>query len=121
MELSVAVYMANIQNSAVSFVLGLMACTAVILLAVDFEEKSGRAMRFLAKYTMPIFLMHTLFAAPLRSVLLKIGIINAVVHVTMGLGISFVGPIVAAWIMKKTKWLEFFLYPNKFLGKAKSR
>ena len=119
--LSVAVYMANIQNSAVSFVLGLMACTAVILLAVDFEEKSGRAMRFLAKYTMPIFLMHTLFAAPLRSVLLKIGIINAVVHVTMGLGISFVGPIVAAWIMKKTKWLEFFLYPNKFLGKAKSR
>ncbi len=121
LELSVAVYMANIQNSAVSFVLGLMACTAVILLAVDFEEKSGRAMRFLAKYTMPIFLMHTLFAAPLRSVLLKIGIINAVVHVTMGLGISFVGPIVAAWIMKKTKWLEFFLYPNKFLGKAKSR
>ena len=30
-------------------------------------------------------------------------------------GISFVGPIVAAWIMKKTKWLEFFLYPNKFV------
>ena len=51
--------------------------------------------------------MHTLFAAPLRFVLLKIGITNAVVYVTMGLGISFVGPIVAAWIMKKTQWLEF--------------
>ena len=33
----------------------------------------------------------------------------------LGLGISFVGPIIAAWIMKKTKWLEFFLYPNKFV------
>ena len=61
------------------------------------------------------------FHVPLRSVLLKIGITNAVIHVIMGLGISFVGPTVAAWIMKKTKWLEFFLYPNKFLGKAKLR
>jgi len=33
----------------------------------------------------------------------------------LGLGISFIGPIIAAWIMKKTKWLEFFLYPNKFV------
>ena len=113
--LSVAVYMANIRNSAVSFALGLMACAAIILLAVDFKEKSGRAMRFLAKYTMPIFLMHTLFAAPMRSVLLKIGVTNAAVHVALGLGISFAGPIMAAWIMKKTKWLEFFLYPNKFV------
>ena len=118
---SVAVYMANIQNSAASFALGLMACAAVILLIAGSEEKSGKVMGFLTKYTMSIFLMHTLFAAPMRSVLLKIGITNAAVHVALGLGISFVGPIVAAWIMKKTKWLEFFLYPNKFLGKAKSR
>lgn len=115
--LSIAVYMANVQNLAVSFVLGLMACIAVILLVVAHEDKSGKAIGFLAKYTMPIFLMHTLFAAPLRSVLLKIGITNAVVHVLLGLGISFTGPIAAAWIMKKTKWLEFFLYPNKFIAK----
>ena len=110
--LSIAVHMADIWNLAMSFALGLMACTAVILLAAAHEDKSGKAMGFLAKYTMPIFLMHTLFAAPLRSVLLKIGITNAVVHVAMGLGISFAGPIVAAWIIKKTKWLEFFLYPT---------
>lgn len=119
--LSVAVYMADIQNSAMSFVLGLLACAAVILLVAGFEERSGKMMGFLAKYTMPIFLMHTLFAAPLRSVLLKIGVTNAAIHVVLGLGTSFAGPIVAVWIMKKTKWLEFFLYPNKFLGKAKSK
>lgn len=119
--LSVAVYMADIQNTAMSFVLGLLACAAVILLVAGFEEKSGKMMSFFAKYTMPIFLMHTLFAAPLRSALLKIGITNAVIHVLLGLGISFAGPIIAAWIMKKTKLLEFFLYPNKFFGRAKSR
>lgn len=119
--LSIAVYMTDVQNLAVSFVLGLIACATVILLAVDFEEKSGKAMRFFAKYTMPIFLMHTLFAASLRAVLLKIGITNAVAHVMLGLGISFVGLIVAAWIMKKTKWLEFFLYPSKILGAIRNR
>ena len=108
--------MANIQNSVVSFALGLMACTAVILLVAGFEEKFGIVMSFLAKYTMPIFLMHTLFAAPLRSVLLKIGMQNAVLHVLMGLSISFTGPIAATWIMKKTNWLEFLVYPNKFIN-----
>ena len=68
--LSIVVYTAEISSSAISFAMGLLACVAVILMAADFEKKFGRGMDFLAKYTMPIFLMHTLFAAPLRSVLL---------------------------------------------------
>ena len=118
MILSIAVYTAEISGSAISFAMGLLACVTVILIVAGFEEKFGRGMDFLAKYTMPIFLMHTLFAAPLRSVLIKIGIENAVIHVVLGLVISFSGPIIAAWIMKKTKWLEFFLYPNKFIRKV---
>ena len=113
--LSIVVYTAEISGSTISFSMGLLACIAIILMVADFEEKFGRGMDFLAKYTMPIFLMHTLFAAPLRSVLMKVGIENAVVHIVLGLGISFIGPIVAALIMKKTKWLEFFLYPNKVI------
>lgn len=113
--LSIVVYTAEISDSVISFIMGLLACVAIILMVAGFEKKFGRGMDFLAKYTMPIFLMHTLFAAPLRSVLLKFGIENAVIHVVLGLGISFAGPIIAAWIMKKTKWLEFFLYPNKFV------
>ena len=115
MILSIVVYTAEISGSAISFSMGLLACIAIILMVADFEEKFGRGMDFLAKYTMPIFLMHTLFAASLRSVLMKVGIENAVVHIVLGLGISFIGPIVAALIMKKTKWLEFFLYPNKVI------
>lgn len=107
--------MMGIRNDAVSFAMGLLACVAVILMVADYEAKFGKCMDFLAKYTMPIFLMHTLFAAPMRSLLLKIGIENAVVHIVLGLGISIAGPIMAAWIMKKTKWLEFFVYPNKFI------
>ena len=113
--LSIVVYTAEISGSAISFAMGLLACVAVILMVADCEDEFGKCMDFLAKYTMPIFLMHTLFAAPMRSVLLKVGVTNAVIHVVLGLGISVAGPIIAAWIMKKTKWLEFFLYPNKVL------
>ena len=111
--LSIVVYTIGISVGVISSVMGLLACAVVIMMVVGFERKLGKGMDFLAKYTMPIFLMHTLFAAPLRSLLMKIGIESAVAHVILGLGISFVGPIMAAWIMKKTKWLEFFLYPNK--------
>lgn len=39
----------------------------------------------------------------------------AVIHVTLGIAISFIGPMIAAVIMKKSKWLEFFLHPGKFI------
>lgn len=119
--LSIVVYTAKISGSTISFVMGLLACVAVIMMVADFEEKFGRGMDFLAKYTMLIFLMYTLFVAPMRSDLLKVGIENAVIRVVLGLGISFASPIIAAWIMKKTKWLEFFLYPNKLLGTQRGK
>lgn len=117
--LSIVIYTAKISGSMTSFAMGLLACVAVIMLVAGFEEKFGRGMDFLAKYTMPIFLMHTLFAAPTRSVLLKMGVTNAMVHIVLGLGISLGGPIIATWIMKITKWLEFFLYPNDFLRRKR--
>ena len=117
--LSIVICTAEISGNAISFAMGLLACVAVILMVADFEEKFDRGVDFLAKYTMPIFLMHTRFAAPMRSVLLKVGIENAVIHVVLGLGISFASPIIAAWIMKKTKWLEFFLYLNKLIRTCK--
>lgn len=68
---------------------------------------------YLAKYTMSIFLMRTLFAALLRVGLFKMGIRNAVVHVTLGLSISFIGPIIAASIMKKANgWSFSFIQGN---------
>lgn len=119
--LSMVAHMMDIHSSAVSFAMGLLACVAVILMVSGFEEKFGKGMDFLTKYTMPIFLMYTLFATPKRSVLLKVGIKNVTIYVVLGLGISFVGAIIAAWIMKKTKWIEFLLYPNKLLGRQRRK
>lgn len=115
--LSIVVYVEGIEHGLVRFLLGLLACCSVIMTIgiIYKDEKQSVIFGIIAKYTMPVFLMHTLFAAPLRTVLLKLNVQNAVVHVVLGIVISFVGPIMAAIIMKKSKWLEFFLYPGKFI------
>ena len=115
--LSIGVYMADIEHGSVSFLLGILACGSIIALAeIIYEDgKQSAILGILAKYTMPIFLMHTLFAAPLRTVLFKLGIQNAAIHVVLGIGISFAGPMIAEIAMRKMKWPEFFLYPGKFI------
>ena len=68
MILSVVVYKAEISGGVIPFTMGLLACVAVILMVAGVERRFGRGMDFLAKYTMPIFLMHTMFAASTRAV-----------------------------------------------------
>lgn len=80
MILSVVVYKAKISGGVIPFTMGLLACVAVILMVAGVERRFGRGMDFLAKYTMPIFLMHTMFAASMRAVLLKLGIGSCIVR-----------------------------------------
>ena len=103
--LSIIVYMAGINQEIVSFLLGLLACGSIVAAIAKLYEDKNQSVLFgvLAKYTMPIFLMHTLFAAPLRTVLFKLEIQNAAIQVILGIAISFIGPMTAAIIMKKRK------------------
>lgn len=115
--LSIWVYMIGIEDGIIIFLLGLLACYSLIAAIGKIYESRRQSVVFgiLVKYTMPIFLMHTLFTAPLRTVLFELGIQNAVIHVVLGILISFIGPVIAAVIMKKSKWLDFFLYPGGFI------
>lgn len=100
--------------------MGLVACCAVIVIAISCDGGRGeKHIGKLARYTMPIFLMHTIFAAGIRSVLLKLGVNNAAIHIILGLLISFAGPIAAAETMGRVKWLDVFLYPGKYIKLTK--
>lgn len=113
--LSVVVYRQNITNSLVTFLLGLLACASILWIMISCRRYDNRLMDFMAKYTMPIFLMHTLFAAPVRTILLKMGIANAIAQIVVGLLAGFIGPVFVAMILEKTKYLELVLYPNKVI------
>ena len=114
---SIGFYFLDIEFFVIDFFIGILACFAVILfcLYICKDNKPNSIMKFLSKYTMPVFLMHTIFAAPIRIILMKIGINNALVHIVLGLFISFAGPIIAAYIMGKIKYLDFLLYPTKYI------
>lgn len=103
--------------SILSFVMGILGCTATVLIMKGLfaEKKQGRASKTMTRYTMPVFFMHTIFAAGWRAALLKLGIDNAVVHIVSGMIISFAGPVVAAMVMEKVKFLDFVLYPGRYI------
>lgn len=102
---------------SINFFLSILACTAVVLIMISACRAGNqkKVFQYLAQYTMPIFLMHTIFAALARIIMLKLGIGSALIHTAVGLTISFAGPIVAAEVMKHIKWLDILLYPNKYI------
>ena len=99
------------------FIMGIIACYSIVCIIYNISENKPQqgVFTFLSKYTMPIFLMHTLFAAPVRILLLKLGISSSFVHIPFGMIISFAGPIIAMIILEKLKPLDFVIYPNKYL------
>ena len=111
---SVIVYRYTEWNDAVAFGMGVLGCTSVLLVALTMKL-SGNVTDVLSKYTFPVFLMHTIFAAGLRTVLFKFDISNSVIHIVLGLIISFIGPVIAAAVLAKLKYTEFLIYPNQFV------
>lgn len=107
----------EVPNLTSSFLLGVLACASVILMTKAYQDNLAEncVFKFMSKYTLPVFLMHTICAAPTRSILFKIGITSAWIHIPIGLAVSFGGPILVAIVLKKMKYAEFILYPGKFV------
>ena len=114
--LSILAYKFNLGN-IFDFLLGTLAVIAIVILFgfVFKSNKQNKLLGFMSKYTMHIFLMHTIFAAAFRTVLIKVGITNAPVHIVVCIIASFAVPILVGLVMEKLKWPEFFIYPAKFI------
>lgn len=99
------------------FLLGLIACIGVIgVIKCTFtDNKQRRPFLWLAPYIMPIFLMHTICAAGIRIFLFKFGVTTLSMHVVLGVGASFVGPVVIAKVMEHVDHLDFLVYPRRYI------
>lgn len=119
--LGISVFAYRTAAGFAAFLLGLMACAAVLMIVYgsygDTGERKSNLLDAAAPYTMPVFLMHTLFAATFRSLLLRIGLINEFVHVGGGIAVSFIGPVVAIHFLEKIK-LDFLVYPKQLKRKG---
>ena len=65
------------------------------------------------KYFMPVYVLHTIVAAGVRTVLLKIGITSGILHFMVGCGVSVFVPVIIYTIAERHWWLLFWFEPIK--------
>ena len=113
-SLSVVFYRTNNPSHIVQFVIGVLLVYSMtsLFLQITYEKYGNRSIN-LSQYFLPIYLMHTIFAAGARVALLKIGIHTLGVHIIVGVIVSIVIPAVAYEIAKKNWLLLFWIDPLK--------
>ena len=70
---------------------------------------------FVNKYSFQIYLLHTIFTAGTRIILLRLNITQWWIHVLLGTSFGLVFSVLAAEIAKKVKFLDFCFFPSKVL------
>lgn len=68
---------------------------------------------FMNKYSFQIYLLHTIFTAGTRIVLLHFNIMSWWIHVLLGSVLGIVCSVVVAEIAKRVWFLDFFFFPTK--------
>lgn len=95
--------------------MGLFACAAVLAWAVRRERDAfpDAAWRWLGRRALPVFLMHTMFAAAARMAFLALGIRSAWIHVPTALAVGVAGPLAALRVLA---WmhLDGLVDPRRF-------
>lgn len=95
---------------------GVLMCVGFFQLVTEKRDRLSPVWSILARYILQIYLLHTIFAAGVRIVLMKLGVMNAPIHLVLGFAASFVGPVVCAWIAERTKVLNLVFYPSKTIS-----
>ena len=73
----------------------------------------ARFLDFVNKYSFQIYLLHTIFTAGIRIILLRLSITQWWIHVILGTACGLAFSVLAAKIAKKIKCLNFFFFPSK--------
>ena len=68
---------------------------------------------FINKYSFQIYLLHTIFTAGTRIILLRLNITKWWIHILLGTALGLAFSVLAAEIAKKVKCLNFFFFPSK--------
>lgn len=85
----------------------------------NWINKKCKMFKYLSKYTFPIYLMHTIFSAGIRIVLIKIGINNFYIHFVLGFVFGIIGPIIVAKLLEKSRYGNIFIYPMETIKQIK--
>ena len=88
-----------------------------IAITYFFQSKeqydSNGLVSYSVKYFMPVYVLHTIVAAGVRTLLLKIGITSGILDFIVGCAVSVFVPVVIYTIAERRWWLLFWFEPIK--------
>ena len=96
----------------IMLIFGIYASIMLISLLQNIK-KCAVFLDFMNKYSFQTYLLHTIFTAGIRVILLKIGITQWYIHVLAGVEAGIIFPVMAAMLAQKTKVLNIFFFPEK--------
>ena len=100
---------------------GVLATVGFFRMLSSVRPKEFAICHYLSKYMLQIYLLHTICAAGIRIILIKLGITAIFPHLIFGLIFSFIIPIFMAYIANKTVYLNFVFFPSKTWAAIRAR
>ena len=79
----------------------------------------ARFLDFINRYSFQIYLLHTIFTAATRLILLRLHVTQWWIHVPLGTVCGIVFSVLVAIIAKKVEFLNFFFFPTKAFRKER--
>lgn len=90
-----------------------------IVLKLIYNIGNNKLLNILGKYSFQIYLMHTIFAAFIRVLLIKIGISNGIIQFILGMFCGFYIPIIISMILDKMIFANIIIFPIKTIKHLK--
>ena len=100
-------------------IFGIAASIAFISLVIQ-SSKIMKILLFINKYSLVIYLTHTIFTAGSRIILNKFGVANYWVQLPCGMLAGVMIPVIGGWMVSKSPILDFFLHPSKSIKRMNS-
>lgn len=97
-------------DAAITF-LGIIASISVIYLLTKEKTSINGVWKYVSKYMLQIYLLHTICAAGIRIILLKLDVTQLIPHLVFGIIFSFMIPILCAIIAERIEILNIFFFP----------
>lgn len=112
--LSIYYYRELNGNLIIQTIIGVLFVVAILVLSQNLRISFIEKLSFkFSEYFMPVYVMHTIFSAGVRILLIKVGVQSPIIHIICGLFAGFIIPIAVYEIAKKIPPLLFFIYPKK--------
>lgn len=123
LTLSCVFYRENNTTKIIQFIIGSLFVISIVYFFIYFCNgiKNQSVLENIGELFMPVFLLHTICAATLRSILFKLCISSLMIHIPVGLIASFLLPVLIYLIAKKHWFTLFWFEPIKALKQKEKK